>query len=135
MVTIRSSSGMKLEMTLSRVVFPDPVPPEMTMLRRPSTQAARKSRTSSVNVPKVIRSRSVKGSAENLRMVSIEPSRATGGTTALTRDPSGSRASTSGLPSSTRRPIRATMRSMTRRRWASSTKVRSLRVSRPARSM
>ena len=32
-------------MTLSVVVFPDPVPPEMTMFRRPMTQALRKSRT------------------------------------------------------------------------------------------
>ena len=49
----------------------------------------------------------MKGSAANLRMVSIEPSKAIGGTTALTRLPSGSRASTMGLDSSTRRPTRA----------------------------
>ncbi len=134
MVTMRSSSGMKLEMTLSSVVLPEPVPPEMTMLRRPRTQAARKSRTSGVKVPKLTRSASVKGSVANLRMVSMEPSRAIGETTALTREPSGRRASTSGLPSSTRRPTRPTMRSMTRRRWPSSTKRRSLRTSRPARS-
>ena len=35
MVTIRSSSGMNDEMTLSVVVLPEPVPPEMMMLRRP----------------------------------------------------------------------------------------------------
>ena len=31
--------------TLRVVVFPEPVPPEMMMLRRPRTQASRKSRT------------------------------------------------------------------------------------------
>ena len=49
-------------------------------------------------MPKAIRSRSVKGSGENLRMVSMLPSRATGGITALTREPSARRASTIGWP-------------------------------------
>ncbi len=60
------------------------------------------------------------GSAANLRIVSVEPSSAIGGTTALTRLPSGRRASTIGLASSTRRPTRETILSMTRRRWSSS---------------
>ena len=89
------------------------------MLRRPMTQALRKSRTAGDMVPKAMRSASVKGSAENFRMVSTAPSRATGAMTALTRDPSGSRASTSGLASSMRRPTRPTILSMTRRRCAS----------------
>ena len=38
---------------------------------------------------------------------------------ALTRDPSGSRASTIGLDSSIRRPIGATIRSMIRITWSS----------------
>ena len=62
------------------------------------------------------------GSAANLRMVSTEPSTASGGTTAFTRLPSGRRASTIGLDSSTRRPIRDTILSIVRRRWASSVK-------------
>ena len=53
-------------------------------------------------------------------MVSEEPSTASGGITALTRLPSGSRASTIGLDSSTRRPMRETILSMVRRTWASS---------------
>ena len=122
MVTMRSSSGMNEEMTLSVVVFPEPVPPEMTMLRRPMTQALRKSRTAGVIVPKAMRSASVNGSAENLRMVSTAPSSAIGAMTALTREPSGRRASTSGLASSMRRPTRPTILSMTRRRCASSLK-------------
>ena len=73
-------------------------------------------------VPNEMRSSTVKGSAANFRMVSSEPSRAIGGTTALTRLPSGSRASTMGLASSTRRPTRATILSMVRRRWPSSVK-------------
>ena len=106
-------------MTLSVVVFPEPVPPEMTMLRRPRTQALRKSRTAGENVPKAMRSASVNGSCENFRMVSMAPSSATGAMTALTREPSGRRASTSGLASSMRRPTRPTILSMTRRRCAS----------------
>ena len=39
MVTMRSSSGMKLESTFRVVVLPDPVPPETTTLSRPRTQA------------------------------------------------------------------------------------------------
>ena len=45
---------------------------------------------------------------------------ASGGTTALTRLPSGRRASTIGEASSTRRPMRETILSIVRRRWASS---------------
>ena len=48
---IRSSSGMKLDMMLSSVVFPEPVPPEMNMLSRASTQARRNSIISAVAVP------------------------------------------------------------------------------------
>ena len=41
MVTIRSSSGMKLEMTLRVVVLPTPVPPLTRMLSRSRTLARR----------------------------------------------------------------------------------------------
>ncbi len=71
------------------------------------------------------------GSAANLRMVSTEPSTASGGTTAFTRLPSGRRASTIGLDSSTRRPIRDTILSIVRRRWASSVKCASAAISLP----
>ena len=53
--------------------------------------------------------------APKRRIVRHGPSIATGGTTAFTRDPSGSRASTSGLDRSTRKPSGATTRSI---RWA-----------------
>ena len=58
-VTIRSSSGMKLESTLSVVVLPAPVPPETRMLALPRTHASRKSATSRVRVPNAIRSSTV----------------------------------------------------------------------------
>ncbi len=104
------------------------------MLSRPRTQASRKSAVRWLNEPKLTRSLTVSGSAENLRMVSAEPSMASGGMTALTRDPSGRRASTIGLDSSTRRPMRETILSMVRRRWFSSLNCASTRVSLPRRS-
>ena len=72
--------------------------------------------------------RTVRGTAANFRMVSDGPSTASGGMIALTRDPSCSRASTRGEDSSIRRPIRATMRSMTVRRCASELNVRAGQV-------
>ena len=88
MVTMRSSLGMNDESTLSRVVLPEPVPPETKMLRRASTHARRKSTISGVDVPKRIRSSMVSGVAANLRMVSTGPTSDSGGMMALTREPS-----------------------------------------------
>ena len=122
-------------MTLSVVVLPEPVPPLMRMFSRPRTQASSTSAAGRVRVPMVTRSLTVNGSLENLRMVSEQPSRAIGGSTALTRLPSGRRASTMGLASSTRRPTRDTMRSIVRRRCSSSENRRSVWKSRPPRSM
>ena len=56
MVTMRSSSGMNDDSTLSVVVFPAPVLPETMMLRRPRTQASRNSAERSLSVPNAIRS-------------------------------------------------------------------------------
>ena len=121
MVMMRSSLGDEADdSTLSVVVLPAPVPPLTRMLSRPRTHAARNSATVRVIVPNAIRSSAVSGSVANLRMVSIEPSTASGGMIALTRLPSGRRASTIGLASSTRRPTLPTILSMVRRRCASS---------------
>ena len=49
-------------MALRVVVLPEPVPPEITMLSRPTTVARKKSATRWVNVPKRMRSASVYGS-------------------------------------------------------------------------
>ena len=114
--------------------MPDPVPPPMTTFSRPRTQAVSRSATGRVKVPNAMRSSTVNGSVANFRMVSDEPSSEIGGTTAFTRLPSGSRASTIGLASSTRRPTRATMRSMIRRRCVSSVNDAGARWIRPARS-
>ncbi len=135
MVMIRSSSGMKADSTFSVVVLPEPVPPLITMFSRPCTQSRSRSATCGVIVPNAMRwPTPVSGSAANFRIVSSEPSSATGGTTALTRLPSGSRASTIGLDSSTRRPTRATILSMVRRRWLSSANDAATGYRRPSRS-
>ncbi|GAA3853758.1 hypothetical protein GCM10022275_00280 [Tessaracoccus defluvii] len=80
-----------------------------------------------LRVPSRIRSGTLSASWLNLRMVSVEPLTARGAMIAFTREPSSSRASTSGDDSSMRRPMRVTMRSMICRRWASSRKVISVR--------
>ena len=67
---------------------------------------------SSVSEPKRIKSSTVNGSLEKRRMVRVGPTRARGGIIALTRDPSGRRASTMGELSSMRRPKGATIFSM-----------------------
>ena len=70
---MRSSSGMKLESTLSSVVFPVPVPPLTTMLRRPRTHWLMKCATCGVNEPKLMRSSTLYGSFANFRMVMNGP--------------------------------------------------------------
>jgi hypothetical protein len=62
------------------------------------------------------------------RIVRVAPSSEIGSMIALTREPSGKRASTIGEASSMRRPSGAMMRSMIVRRWRSSLKRRSLNV-------
>jgi len=118
-VIIRSLSGIKAESILRKVVLPEPVPPEITVLMRASTQALRKFASGTVMVVLAIKSCAVKGRVANLRIVRIGPSSESGGMVALTRYPLGRRASTMGEVSSTRRPMGETMRSITRRKWAS----------------
>ena len=118
-MTMRSVAGMKPESTLSMVVLPAPVPPEMTTLSRPITIALNTSATGCVNVPYFNRSGTPKRSTANRRIESIGPSMARGGMMAFTRDPSASRASTMGEDSSMRRPTAETMRSMMFMRCAS----------------
>jgi hypothetical protein len=90
------------------------VPPETTTLSREYTQPRRNSTASGVIDPKRIRSSVVSGFFENFRIVRIGPVSAIGGMMALTRLPSGSRASAIGWDSSQRRPSGAMMRSMMR---------------------
>ena len=135
MVMMRSSPGMNCDSTLRKVVLPEPVPPEITMLRRASTQAFRNSTASGVIVPYSTSCSTVIGILANFRMVSIGPTREMGGMTAFTREPSGRRASTYGLDSSMRRPSGATMRSMMRITWSSLSKLTGTRWILPLRSM
>ena len=102
--------------TFSIVVLPVPVPPETTTLRRPRTHASMKCATCGVIDPNEIRSPIVYGSFENFRIVRNGPPIATGWMTALTREPSGRRASTIGELSSMRRPTWPTILSIVRRR-------------------
>ena len=70
-------------------------------------------------------------SLANLRIVSAGPLSAMGGITTLTREPSFRRASQMGVDSSTRRPTRLTMRSMTWRIWRSDSNVTEERIGSP----
>jgi len=70
----------------------------------------------------------------NLRMLMQGPTSDRGGMITLTREPSGSRASTMGLLSSTRRPSGDTIRSMIRVSSSVSLNRTSVLSSRPARS-
>ena len=134
-VTMRSSPGTNADIAFSSVVLPVPVPPEMRMLSLPLTHDARNCAALGEIDPKLIRSSIVYGSRANLRIVSVGPRSASGGMIALTRLPSGRRASTIGEDSSTRRPTCDTILSMMRRRWALSANVDCVRSIRPERSM
>ncbi len=130
----RSPSGMNELSTLRFVVLPVPVPPETRRLSLARTHASITRTRSIVQVPKFTRSFAWYGSAANFRIVSTEPLMARGGMMALTREPSGSRASTIGELSSMRRPTAETIFSMTCRYWRSSVKESSVGSRRPSRS-
>ena len=139
-VTIRSRAGTNWDSALSRVVFPDDVPPDTTMLTRARTQAASSSADALSRVPRC--SSSLRPYAlGNSRMVTDGPLSDSGGSTTLTRAPrgsrasAGSRASTIGLDSSTRRLTADTIRSMVCSSWASEVKPDGIRSTRPNRSM
>ena len=111
------------------------VPPETTMLSRAETHARRKSAISWVRVDSRVRSASLNTVLENLRMLMLGPFSESGGMMILTREPSGRRASTIGLLSSTRRPKGATIRSTMRMSCFESRKQRSISLRMPLRSM
>ena len=133
-VMMRSRSGMNDESTFRSVVLPVPVPPEIRTFSLPSTHASRKAAAWCERLPKATRSSMVSGSRENLRIVSDGPVIASGGMIAFTREPSGRRASTIGLDSSIRRPVWATIRSITWSRWRSEPNRTSVSSMSPRRS-
>ncbi len=114
MVTTRSLSGMKDESALRSVVLPVPVPPLMSTFSLARTTAPMKPMAAGVALPMATRSLARMPAVPKRRMERMGPSMASGGMIALTRDPSGRRASTIGDVSSTRRPTRDTIRLMTR---------------------
>lgn len=134
MVTRRSYGEMLRLSTLSNVVLPAPVPPLIRMLQRRWTAPSRNTSISSLKVPDASRSVACSGSLRNLRIDRQGPSSASGGMMALTRLPSGRRASTIGLDSSMRRPSGARMRRMTRSTCSSSMKRMSVLLRMPLRS-
>ena len=91
---------MNADMALSIVVLPEPVPPEISTLRRDPTTACSTSATCAGTLPISISRSMLIGTRANLRIDSSEPSIDSGGTTALTRLPSARRASTIGDDSS-----------------------------------
>ena len=100
---------MKLDSVLSSVVFPEPVPPEITMFSRAFIAPSMSASISGGNALNRNRSSFESGREPNIRIVTTGPSSASGGMMALNREPLGSRASTIGEVSSTRRPTRETM--------------------------
>src|SRR5712692_11690513 len=124
---------MKDERMLRRVVFPEPVPPETRMFKRARTHDRRKVISSGLEERKrLTTSAGPHFSLENLRTVRQGPLRAMGGMTTLTREPSLRRASQMGVDSSTLRPTRLTMRSITWRICLSDSNVTAERVGSPA---
>ena len=70
---MRSSQGMNPDSTLSKVVLPDPVPPETMMFSRVFTAASRYSRIASLEPPVATIFSGVKTSRPNLRIVRHGP--------------------------------------------------------------
>jgi hypothetical protein len=110
MVMTRSLEGMKLASALSREVLPELVPPLTRMLQRARTAISSNCAMPASKVPSFTRSAGVRGSFLNLRIETDKPSMASGSMITLMRPPSGRRASTIGLDSSSRRPSGARMR-------------------------
>ena len=125
---------MKLEIALSRVVFPEPVPPLIRMLRRPATASSSRSRPAALSVPSSTSSSGPGRRAPKRRIETTGPSIESGGITTLTREPSPRRASTIGLSSSMRRPSGERMRSIALRSASSLSNETSVASILPARS-
>ena len=111
MVTIRSWSGIMPDSAFRNVVLPEPVPPDTTMFSRARTHAPSRLAVLRSRVP-FSTSSPMRNGVGNRRMVSVGPSSANGGMITFTRSPLGSRASTIGDDSSTRRFTCDTMRSI-----------------------
>ena len=134
MVMRRSPSGISRDRAFMNVVLPAPVPPAMRMLSRARTAIRKSSRIAGESTWRSAISSSPVPRITKRRIEIAAPSRARGGMMTLTRDPSGRRASSIGLDSSTRRPIQPAIRWATCRRCCASRKRISIGSRRPRRS-
>src|ERR1700694_623196 len=100
---IRSSGGMKVERMFSRVVLPEPVPPETRQFSLLRTDAFMKWIICGVADLNLIRSLGPSFSLENFRIVMHGPLRASGGMITFTREPSLRRGGGAARRSCTRR--------------------------------
>ena len=112
-VMMRSRLSMPRETALSKVVLPEPEPPQISTLARIRATTSRKRAIAGDRLALRTMSSSVRLYLGNLRIEIVPPLRTSGPSTMLTRLPSASRASTSGLASSMRRPTAAAMRCAT----------------------
>jgi hypothetical protein len=126
---------MNADSALSIVVLPEPVPPEMIVVIRALTAAARTSLIAGRSAPTSTSFFRLYGFLENLRIDTSGPSTAIGRTAMLMREPSSRRASHSGWDSSTRRPTAETILLTMRNRCGSSLKRTGVGSSMPARSI
>jgi hypothetical protein len=133
-VITRSLQSMCCDTAFNNVVLPEPVPPEINMLRRERV-AISKSRDTSADkfCCRTIMS-SVRLCFGNLRIEIDPPFSTSGGKTILTRLPSASLASTIGLASSMRRPIAVAIRCAMLARCCASRKRAAVFSSLPFRS-
>ena len=93
----RSPGSIIFDKALSIVVLPDPVPPEMITLKRQAPAILSAVAIFSDMLPPLAIMSRVIGLAENLRIEIAVPRNDKGGTMTLTRLPSASRASASGV--------------------------------------
>ncbi|MNR36433.1 hypothetical protein D3C85_1543500 [compost metagenome] len=133
MVITRSREGIKLASALSRDVLPELVPPLTSTLQRARTAISSNWAMPASKVPSFTKSTGVSGSLRNFRIETESPSIASGSMITLMRPPSGNRASTIGLASSSRRPSGARMRRTMRMTCSESAKRSVSRSSMPCR--
>ncbi len=133
MVMMRSCSGIRPDRALSRVVFPVPVAPDTMMLNFACTSPASRYTIGSSREPRPVISCRVKERGKR-RIVRVAPVSDRGGMMTFTRSPDGSRASTIGFDSSTRRFTVDTIRSMVCISWSWEGKRSGNCSTRPARS-
>jgi hypothetical protein len=131
----RSPGSIIFDSALSIVVLPEPVPPEMTMLKRHAPAILSAVAIFSDMLPPFAIMSSVIGLAENLRIEIAVPRKLSGGTMTFTRLPSLRRASASGVVWSTRRPTELQIRCAIWNRCSSSRNWIGAISSLPLRSM